>query len=238
MQSFQDEAIVLRKKPLKEKDELVIVLTKQYGKMAFVSYGSRDPKSRKAGMVEQFNTIAFEARQGKTSLPVLQQAKLLSARAFSLLENQQDLEVFYRASEMVGLADQLLHDDQNVQNVYNILGYALDAVAQKGAEIAYQVALLNTLGFLPEWRVCFLCDDALALDQLLLFCTEHRGFAHRDCCQKHTDSRFGLLKEVDNSLLKVMNFWQQQEFRQALRVEVSQQQVFELKELLKGIEVE
>jgi len=210
---------VLRKRSVKEKDEVVILLTKHHGKMSFMSYGSRDPKSRKAGSLELFNTIAFEARQGRTPMPTLQQIKPLQLRAFSVVREGEELESFYQASEMLRLTDELVHDSQNVLFVYNLLNSALDAVQQSSSSLVYWIHLLNHLGYLPEWHCCSHCQEDLELDQEIVLSSSHRGFAHQHCCDDHIHMNSGVLEK---DLIKVMAYWQRERFDQGVRVDVSQ----------------
>lgn len=232
MKSFHDEAIVLRKHSVKEKDEVVVLLTKNQGKMALMSYGSRDPKSRKAGVLEIFNTIAFEARYGKTAMAVLQQVKPVVNRAFGVVHaDNDDLTLFYRASSILKYAHDSLQDLQSVQNVYSDLNVALDSIQEPVSEILFKIKFLQDMGFLPDLSLCCVCEEILAADDEMCFVSEHTGFAHSHCCRMSADNSI-VIKSVDSILVKFMKHYQRVSYHEALQVSISESMIQEISQLL------
>lgn len=212
MKFIHDEGVVLRKYDTGEKDEVVVFLTKRHGKMAFVSRGSRDPKSRKAGALQLFNTIAFQAREGRGKLPYLEQVKSLHSRSFSIV-GTESLDTFYRASEMLKLTDSFIQESQSVQNVYEDLNQALDNVSSPSVVLIFWIRLLQDFGSLPDLSSCCSCHESLSLDEPIIFSAENRGFAHQSCFSVQ-------LPQVDPSVVKLMSFFQRAEMADSLRVEV------------------
>ncbi len=237
MKLFHDEAIVVLKKPVKEKDELVVLLTKQQGKMALMSYGSRDPKSKKAAVVEIFNTIAFQARQGKQPLAVLQQAKPLALRAFGIVhQDHEDLSIFYRASALLKFVNDNVQDGQSVQNVYFYLNKALDFIQEPASELIFKVRFFQDMGLLSDLRNCCVCAELLQVDDKMVFFANYTGFAHEHCCQRSTDSEI-LIKSVDKTLVKIMKYYQSASFDDALKISIDQKMILEMTELLESAQV-
>jgi len=212
MKFIHDEGVVLRKYDTGEKDEVVVLLTKHHGKMAFVSRGSRDPKSRKAGALQLFNTVAFQAREGRGKLPYLEQVKSLRSRSFSIV-GTESLDAFYRASEILKLTDSFVQESQTVQNVYEYLNHALDTISPPSVVLIFWIRLLQDFGALPELSSCCLCHEALSLEETLVFSSENRGFAHQSCLSLQ-------LPRVEPSVVKLMSFYQKAEMEDSLRVEV------------------
>lgn len=237
MKFLHDEGVVLRKHHSGEKDEVVILFTKQQGKMAFLSKGSRDLKSRKAGALQLFNTVAFQANEGKGKLPYLRQVKSLRSRGFSLVgDASKNLDDFYRAAEILKLADQYLHELQNVQNVYNDLTLALDRAKIPTVFLVFWVRLLQDLGYVPDWTACCMCHKKLDLSAAVQFSLENRGFAHLLCCQDDPDRR-KMTKQVDSDVMKVLAYWQRVNLDDALKVEVSEGLQADMRALLEAIEI-
>jgi DNA repair protein RecO len=237
MKSFHDEAIVLRKHSVKEKDEVIVLLTKRQGKMAFMSYGSRDPKSRKAGVVEIFNTIAFEARQGKLNLPVLQQAKPLKMRAFGVVhEDHQDLSIFYRASAMLKCVNENLQDLHSVQNVYIDLSLALDSVHEPLSELIFRVKFLDDMGLLSDLSVCCICQKSFKESDTMCFVEISTGFAHRECCRSSADNEL-VIKPVDSSSVKLMKYFQKASFEEGIQVSVDETTIQQMLDFLSHVDV-
>ncbi|MGE3279261.1 MAG: DNA repair protein RecO [Candidatus Altimarinota bacterium] len=214
MKFIHDEGVVLRKYDIGEKDEVVVLLTKHHGKMVFVARGSRDPKSRKAGALQLFNTIAFQARVGRGKLPYLEQVKSLNSRSFSIV-GSESLDAFYRASEMLKLTDSFIQESQSVQNVYEDLNLALDHISQSSVVFIFWIRLLQDFGALPDWSSCCICHEALSLDAPLVFSSENKGFAHQACLSFQSP-------RVEPSVIKLMSFYQRAEMNDSLRVIVKE----------------
>ncbi|MDP2691608.1 MAG: DNA repair protein RecO [Candidatus Gracilibacteria bacterium] len=235
MRFFHEEGIILRKKPLREKDELVILLSLHHGKMVLMCFGSRDPKSRKAGALELANSVVFQVREGSDNRNSLDQVKLLKSRGFSYVDSShQDLEHYYRAMEILKLTDAMLEESQSVQSVYYNLNVALDNVREDAIVVVYWIRLLNDLGYLPDWKLCCSCHVVLAEADEMLFSTENKGFAHRHCCQVGGNI---LLKQVDITLVKVMRYCQSVGMDDALRVTVDRTVLADIKGILESLEI-
>ena len=231
MKFFHDEGVVLRKHDVGEKDEVVILMTKHLGKMAFMAKGSRDPKSRKAGSLQLCNTVAFEARESKSKLDYLQQVKTIRSRGTDLAEKDESLGKFYRAMEILKLTDTFLQELQSVHFVYNDLNLALDLAESPSIVLIYWVRLLQDLGYLPDWSLCCVCHEKLDLETPIEFSTENRGFAHQLLCRNQADKQ-KLSKAVDKDLVKVMSFWQRSALQEAVRVDVKSEILPRIRDIL------
>ena len=73
MPLYNDEAVVLRTFPLGEADRIVVMLTRNHGKVRAVAKGVRRLKSRFGGRLEPFMRVNMLIAKGK-SLDVISQA--------------------------------------------------------------------------------------------------------------------------------------------------------------------
>ena len=237
MHFFKDEGVVLRKYRIKEKDEVVILLTKHHGKMAFVSYGSRDAKSRKAGALQLANTIEFQARETKTKMPNLEQVKGLKRRAFELFKDQS-IELFYRASEILKLAHVYSQEGEKVLQGYLDLNSALDQVDLPSIVCIFWIRLLTDHGFLPDWSHCQRCHIKISLQEKTYFSTKNNGFSHQKCSPSDQErSRSKADSVIDPNLLKLMSYFQHSSISQSIRVDADQNLLQDIYGLLGSIEV-
>ncbi|MDP3975742.1 MAG: DNA repair protein RecO [bacterium] len=213
MRFFSDQAVVLKKHSVGEKDELVILLSKVHGRLAAMAKGSRDPKSRKAGALQLFNTIAFQARESRAGSPYLQQVKLLTSRGFGIVEGGGELEKYYRAAQIVRFTLDHVHEGQEAARVFADLNEALDLIAFPLIDLIYQVRLLSDLGFLPDWSRCSTTHRKLDLNQPLGFSEENKGFSGQQAF------RGGI--KVNAELVKVLSFFQRGAVQRSVKVQVS-----------------
>lgn len=238
MKVIQDEAIVLRKRQLKEKDELITVLTKYHGKMLFVVPGSRDPRSKKAGILEPTNTISFQVRESKSKFPYLNQVKLVKSRGFGIVAEDESLGEFYRALEMLRLIDKNVQEEQDVHNLFSFLSHALDAVSVPLSVLWFQIQFFDFLGFLPDFKRCVHCHLKPDSSSLLSFCAEHRGFAHQKCLSMNTESVQNSTVSIEFDVVKTFAFLQTTSLQDSLVLDLSLGQVDSMMNLFKNIRLE
>ncbi|GEM_PF-3740883 len=231
---LKDIGIVLRERVFKERDELVTLLTLEHGKRLFMSYGSRLPKSKKAAPLQLFNTVEFQARHSKAGPPVFEQVKLLTSRAFPMLE-VGGLPSFYRASAMSAFVDRLLPEGAVAKEVFHALSFCLDHIGVNVSFALFQIRILSDLGYLPDFAHCSRCHLKLKLKDELCFSTDTKGFAHRECCRQKGET--GLLLSVDKDLVRVMSFFQKGSMEKSIKVQVSEELQDEMQLLLEKIEV-
>ena len=81
MRTYEDEGVVLRKFPVGERDEVVLLFTREQGKMACMAKGVRSSTSRKAGALQLFHTVSFLPRASRGKFPYLDQVKSGISRA-------------------------------------------------------------------------------------------------------------------------------------------------------------
>jgi DNA repair protein RecO (recombination protein O) len=205
---YSDEGIVLRKHNVGEKDQVVVLLTREGGKKAFMAKGVRDPKSRKAATLDLMQYLSFQSRDSGKGLGYLNQVKLL----LSAREKAEEYGVFEEGCEVLKLADQFLKEDYALPWVFDLLIQTLKALGRYDHVVSlFQVKLFTGLGFLPLFKNCVQCHEKLCLTLSVSFDQEHRGFACDGC--------FSFVK-VDSGLVKLLSFFQESPFEECVNVDV------------------
>ena len=59
--SYTSEGIVLARRNYGEADRILVIYSKNFGRVSYMAKGVRRPKSRKRGHIEVFNYIKFQA---------------------------------------------------------------------------------------------------------------------------------------------------------------------------------
>lgn len=133
--TYADEGIVIRRTDFREAERLIILFSKEHGKLILRAPGAKKPTSRKTSHLEIFNRIQFLAAKGKT-FDVLIESKILND--FLVLKNnlKQLAEAFY-VSELV---DHTTREEQENKLVFDLLLEFL-----KRSDLARQGRTLKTL---------------------------------------------------------------------------------------------
>jgi DNA repair protein RecO (recombination protein O) len=150
---FTDEAIVLKRMNINEADKILVMFTKDHGKLGTLAKGIRRLTSKKAGHLEPFTHVKVALLKGY-QLPLITQVE--SLHPFFTLKN--DYELTKLAFTVCEVTDRLLADDEVYPDIFGRLVQSLfrldssQTIFEAEAEVlSFQVFLLKTLGFgLPD----------------------------------------------------------------------------------------
>jgi DNA repair protein RecO (recombination protein O) len=161
MSLYQTNVIVLKSRNLGEADRVLMLLSEDLGKFQAVVKGARRERSRFVGSTLSFNYLKAMFFTGK-NLDTLSQAELI--HPFSKL--REDLTYLAYASFWIELIDSFVPEKVEVKEVFNFLLAAFLTLEQTAdpalLNLAFQIRLLNYLGYQPELDVCTACHQPLA----------------------------------------------------------------------------
>lgn len=160
MPSYSAEAIVLRKSNFGEADQVVTLLTRFKGKVSAVAKGVRLIQSRKGGNLDLLNHVRVQLAEGK-NMDIITEVDLVSAWP----KIKVDLERVALAYQIAELSHEFLAEHQENKEVFELTRQSLEYLEKSDKpELivqAYELKLLNLLGFRPELEHCVRCGIAL-----------------------------------------------------------------------------
>lgn len=172
----RDEGIVLRTYKLGEADRIVVVLTKDRGKVRAVAKGVRKTRSKFGARLEPTSHCALQFYEGR-ELDIVTQAESID----HFRSIREDLDRFARASAMLETADQLAQEGEVNPGLYRMLLGALRTLESTGAPMvvpAFFWKVLALEGFRPEVEVCAICG---ADETLVAFDADSGGLLCHGC---------------------------------------------------------
>lgn len=158
--SYRCEAVVLRRHDFGEADRILVLFSRERGKLRAIAKGSRRTTSRLAGHLELFTHAELQVASGR-DLDVITQAE--ARNPFRAL--REDLTRTSHAYLVAELADVLTEDQAEQPEMFDLLLQTFSAL-----EVAldprlvvdhYSLALLGIVGFRPSLAVCLLCREEL-----------------------------------------------------------------------------
>ncbi|HEX8552000.1 MAG TPA: DNA repair protein RecO [Abditibacteriaceae bacterium] len=163
--SFSTRAIVLRTRPLGEKDRIMTLLSPEYGRISAVAKGSRSPKSKQAAIAQPFVLARFLIAPGR-SLHISTQSQAENAHTHIT----DDLMRTAWASYICELCDALPEDQPDV-DVFELLETTLGLLDEPEAtpqqlEIAghwFCARFLNILGYTPTIGRCVVSGEKIVV---------------------------------------------------------------------------
>ena len=182
MPPITSDALVLRTYKLGETSKVVVLLTRERGKLRAVAKGARGPRSRYQSALEPLSEVraSLHGRQG-TELYRLGQCELLRS---AFRAGGRGLEVALSLSYFAELLDAFAQEGEAEDAVYR-LAVAVIAAAESGADVKalaryLEAWLLKLHGIYPPLDRCAGCGAALPPGGLGYHAAAH-GFVCAGC---------------------------------------------------------
>lgn len=159
MNTFRDEALVLRTRDLGEADRIITLLTRNHGLVCAVARGVRKTTSRIGARLEPFNAVDVQVRYGKTSLHNVEQVEILAPYGRSIAP---DYSLYTTASLMMEILERLSEEAWDTTRYYSLSLGAIHALAlgrhQPSLVLdSYLLRLLASAGWAASCWDCATC---------------------------------------------------------------------------------
>lgn len=163
LKTYSSEGIILARKNYSEADRILIVFSKNYGKLSLLAKGIRKLKSKKRGHLEIFSHVKFSAVT-TNAIDII--AEVETINTFSKVRaNLNKISLAYYFCEVV---TKTTREDEIKNEVFNILIKFLSRLENETSlkklrhEFLYE--LLEELGYWPEGKK--LIDADMILEEV------------------------------------------------------------------------
>lgn len=185
--TYPAHAIVLRARPLGEKDRILTLFCAEKGRISAVAKGARNPKSKLSGLAQPFVLARFLLAKGR-SLDIVSQAQIESAHQNLL----GDLFKTSWASFACELADHIpegLPDERGFEILrvfLSSLDQSSDDSTTEAAGIWFETQWLSHQGHAPTVGFCAVCErkmnfPAESQEEKIAYSFEIGGTICSDC---------------------------------------------------------
>jgi len=208
--SVRVEAVVIRHSNWGEADRLLVLFTRERGKIRAIAKGVRKMHSRKAGHLEPFTRVSLQLARGR-DLWIVTQAETVEP----YLPIREDLIRTAYASYAVELVERFTFEEGASLPLYQLLQETLKRIS--GDEDCYlavrffEIHTLDLVGFRPELFRCVGCGAEIKPEDQF-FDAGMGGVLCPDCGVKANTSQ-----PVSLEGLKFMRHLQRSSYREAAR---------------------
>lgn len=149
---YRTEAVVLNKADRQEADQLLVVYTKEFGRIEIVAKGIRKIASKLRSAIEFALVAEVEFIQGKSCKTLTDAVILIPSK--QLRDNNNKFEA---ARRFVDLSEALIKDQQDDPSVWNLICAGLTDIGKASPESLnavyqhYAWHLFTILGWRPEF---------------------------------------------------------------------------------------
>lgn len=158
--SYSSEGIVMARRDFGEADRILVIYTKNYGRISFIAKGVRRPKSRKRGHIEVFNHLRFQAAAGH-GLDIMTEAEVIN----DFKNIRSSLNKISLAYYVVEVVSKITHESEPNPELFEYLLNTLTKLSKvsklKDLRIKFVSDLLVMMGYWPEDKKLVNPDDVL-----------------------------------------------------------------------------
>ncbi|OGM13543.1 DNA repair protein RecO [Candidatus Woesebacteria bacterium RIFCSPLOWO2_01_FULL_39_23] len=149
--AYTSLGIVLARRNYSEADRIVVIFSKNFGKISLIAKGVRKPKSKKRGSIEIFNIVKFSASKTK-SIDIMTE----SIQIESFIDIKKDLKkvaVAYYLMEVIG---RITVENEAHDEIYELMVKYLNLLKSgdnlKDLRQNFIYEVLTNLGFWPRGK--------------------------------------------------------------------------------------
>ncbi len=184
MALHKDEAIVLSKRAYGESDKIMRLFTLTAGKISAIAKGAGKSQKRFMNTLEPFNHIRIEYFEK-------QSRGMVRIENADIIETGNGIEASLKkvstAAFFMEFVDRLTKEREKHDELFHMLREILRSI--KHLEFAYtdilyyQLKMLETLGYMPNFHACVYCGRAIMDDKKVLFSQERGGILCPNCAR-------------------------------------------------------
>lgn len=159
MKDYKTEGIIIRVRDYNEADRIITLLTREHGKVQAIAKGCRKQKSRKRGIIQQFIYGDFILYRGR-SLDTITQCE--ARESFAVL--REDLDRMAYGSYVTELLDGFAIPGERQEELFYLTLISLHLLSLDDPVLvtrAFEIRLMNLLGYRPHLETCVNCGGKL-----------------------------------------------------------------------------
>ncbi|MGB9682695.1 MAG: DNA repair protein RecO [bacterium] len=224
MRSYYITGLILSHKNIGEGDRLIILLTRERGKLKAVARGSRKISSKLAGSLEPLNAIRAWINIGKT-FDIVKGVEVI--KAFPNI--RKDLNKYLTAVRMLEFTEVITPENDSGENFYRLLLGVLTALDRYDANIEsllrfFWINAISLAGYKLRLDRC-ICGR----EDIFYFSPSLGGVICRDCMLKTNDAMLTSSKAIE-----VLKEYEGMKLSEAIKKEVPQMLGKEIDDILEG----
>jgi DNA repair protein RecO (recombination protein O) len=201
MKLYKADAVVLKSIECGNGDRLLVLFSREHGKIKVMAHGVAKPSSRKRGFVQLFTYTRFLLHRGR-ELDSVSQCE--GIEMFSYIRD--NLEQISYASYLAEMVEALLPEGEQNEQLFLLLLETLRLMKEGEAEIltrSFEIKAAGLMGYRPVLEECAQCGGALA--GRLLFSPKTGGLLCELCGD--ADPRALVCSRGMAETLKVLSSW-------------------------------
>ena len=164
MKSYKTKGLIYKIKNFQEKDKIVWVLSKEYGKISIMAKGVRNPKSRRGGHIDLFNYVQLTLHKGRNFDNL---NEILVIDTYSKTKEENPYLFFYLTELIDKIEIEIIEGKKILTILENILSVCNSSNIYKLISF-FEINLLEILGYTPNLKTYIGTDILLSENNIYL----------------------------------------------------------------------
>lgn len=233
------EGIVLRQRKIAGNRRMIVIFTRQYGKISAGTSINERSRSRSALALRPFTFAEYELFKGRDSYSI----NSASARR-SYYSIGEDLDRFVNASSFIDYLDKVTAEGEPMPGLYDLSIEYLESAARAGKSadtllLAFIVKSLRILGVSPELKSCVNCGKPLSemaaeegQGTFRRFSVTSGGIICEHCAKIEKSESGALIYRPSFDIIDVFKYFQSKPLRTFEKVNLRDDVVYIVKKML------
>ena len=211
------DGIVLRQRKIANNKRMIVVFTRQYGKISAGTSINEKSRNRSALALRPFTLAEYDIFKGRESYSI--NSASVKKSYYSIGE---DLKRFMAASRFLVYLDKVLPDEEPMPQLYDLAVDFMEAASQTSSSadtllFAFIVKSFRMLGVMPEMTCCVNCGrsaESFGYDaqmripgRLKLFSVTGGGIICEDCANADKRESGALIYRPSFDIIEVFRFF-------------------------------
>ena len=204
------EGIVLRQRKIANNRRMIVIFTRQYGKISAGTSLSERGRSKSALALRPFACSEYELFKGRESYSI--NSASVKKSFYSIGEN---VDRFMTASSFIEYLDKVLEDEVSMPGLYNLSLEFMESVSRAGLTsetlfFAYIVKSFRFLGVMPELDCCVFCGKQAGEQKASfgsMFSVTDGGIVCEECANKGKTEAGALIYSPSFDIIDVLKYF-------------------------------
>ena len=227
------EGIVLRQRKIAGNRRMIVLFTKQYGKLSAGTSINERGRSRAALALRPFTYAEYDIFKGREAYSI----NSASVRR-SYYSIGEDINRYMTAASFLEYLERVLDEGVAVPALFNLSLDFLKSVSQTRGNAdtllyAFIVKSLRMLGVMPEMTCCVNCSKELSeIMPPMMFSVSSGGIICEDCAQIERQSGTSLIYRPSFSIIDVFRYFESKPLSTFERIDLKEEDAKTVREIL------
>jgi len=170
MANYKAQGIILKRTNFSEADRMLVIFTREFGKIKAIAKGVRKQNSRLGGNLELFCNTQLVLATGR-NFDIITEAEIIE----SYLKTRKKLDLTHKAYYLAEVIDKLTVEHVEHPEIFNLFTSVIEKIGAENSDLLlpyFEINMLKNIGYEPELVKCQKCHTPVIAEGNKFDCEE------------------------------------------------------------------